>query len=317
MEPNNGNLYYYLKDALGNIIGLAAFLDDYYYEVRVEYKYDAWGNLVETTGPLSSTVGAQNPFLYKGYYFDRETGYYYLQSRYYSPEWCRFINADDPNNLSANGDHSSVNLFAYCNNNPVIYSDPDGEIAIAIPIILKALGMAILTTLVVIAISYLAKTAAPSFSGFVNHMVTQTKRILSPVKILAIIPALLQNLQYRAITAAVRRGLAMVDLGGIARGYGNGKCVQAAKAMAKELTKRKLPFKFVDLWFPNAYRGYVLSKKMGGGKAISENGHHYGILYNGRVFCNIYPEGLPLATWRKQFYDWTGMPGILLYPPSL
>ena len=212
MEPNNGNLYYYLKDALGNIIGLAAFLDDYYYEVKVEYKYDAWGNLVETTGPLSSTVGAQNPFLYKGYYFDRETGYYYLQSRYYSPEWCRFINADDPNNLSANGDHSSVNLFAYCNNNPVIYSDPDGEIAIAIPIILKALGMAILTTLVVIAISYLAKTAAPSFSGFVNHMVTQTKRILSPVKILAIIPALLQNLQYRAITAAVRRGLSMVEL---------------------------------------------------------------------------------------------------------
>jgi len=130
MEPNNGNLYYYLKDALGNIIGLAAFLDDYYYEVKVEYKYDAWGNLVETTGPLSSTVGAQNPFLYKGYYFDRETGYYYLQSRYYSPEWCRFINADDPSVLNiTQGDVMGVNLFAYCHNNPVNDSDPFGNLS--------------------------------------------------------------------------------------------------------------------------------------------------------------------------------------------
>ena len=122
MELDSGSLYYYLKDALGNIIGLAAFLDDYYYEVKVEYKYDAWGNLVETTGPLSSTVGAQNPFLYKGYYFDLETGYYYLQSRYYSPEWCRFINADDPVVLNlTQGDVMGVNLFAYCENNPVMF----------------------------------------------------------------------------------------------------------------------------------------------------------------------------------------------------
>ena len=68
-------------------------------------------------------IGSMNPFRYRGYYYDTETGFYYLNSRYYDPEICRFINADHVNYLGANGDLNSFNLYAYCGNNPVIYID--------------------------------------------------------------------------------------------------------------------------------------------------------------------------------------------------
>ena len=68
-----------------------------------------------------------NPFRYRGYYYDVETGYYYLQTRYYNPEWGRFLNADS----ALYGNMLGFNLFAYCYNNPVNYFDPTGESGIA------------------------------------------------------------------------------------------------------------------------------------------------------------------------------------------
>ena len=91
----------------------------------VEYSYDAWGNIISTTGTLASTLGTANPIRYRSYYYDTETGWYYLQSRYYNPEWGRFINAD--NYVNANGDLIGFNMFAYCSNNPVMFVDPCGE----------------------------------------------------------------------------------------------------------------------------------------------------------------------------------------------
>ncbi len=70
-----------------------------------------------------------NPFRYRGYYYDIETGFYYLQSRYYNPEWGRFLNADGY--LNANGDIIGYNMFAYCNNNPVNLIDENGCMAVA------------------------------------------------------------------------------------------------------------------------------------------------------------------------------------------
>lgn len=95
----------------------------------VSYVYDAWGNVTVTNHNVSGTnSGARhNPFRYRGYYYDTETGYYYLQSRYYNPEWGRFLNADSTGYLGANGDLISYNLYAYCSNNPVMYVDPTGE----------------------------------------------------------------------------------------------------------------------------------------------------------------------------------------------
>ena len=84
-----------------------------------------WGKLISTSGSLSATVGAANPYRYKGYRYDSETGLYYLQSRYYNPDWGRFINADGI--AAVTGDVLSTNMFAYCKNNPVSMSDADGE----------------------------------------------------------------------------------------------------------------------------------------------------------------------------------------------
>ena len=75
---------------------------------------------------MAASLGADNPFRYRGYYYDAETGLYYLNSRYYNPEWGRFISAD--NYGGATGELLSHNMFAYCANNPVMASDPSGNL---------------------------------------------------------------------------------------------------------------------------------------------------------------------------------------------
>ena len=91
----------------------------------VEYIYDAWGKLISTTGTLATTLGADNPFRYRGYYYDTETGLYYLTTRYYDPEVCRFISADVY--MSTGQGVLGGNMWAYCLNNPVIFSDNIGQ----------------------------------------------------------------------------------------------------------------------------------------------------------------------------------------------
>ena len=122
----NGIEYYYIRNGQNDIIGL---YDNTGVQV-VSYTYDSWGKLISTTGTLASTVGIKNPYLYRGYRYDTETGLYYLQSRYYNPEWGRFINADGQINL--NQGILGTNIFSYCLNNPVNMCDPDGRSAAAV-----------------------------------------------------------------------------------------------------------------------------------------------------------------------------------------
>ena len=117
----NGNYYYYLRNAQSDIVKLI----DKTGATVVEYRYDSWGKLLSTSGSLASTLGKNNPFRYRGYVFDEETGFYYVSSRYYDPEIGRFINADDIAYLGMRG-LTSYNLFAYCGNNPVMGYDPYG-----------------------------------------------------------------------------------------------------------------------------------------------------------------------------------------------
>lgn len=102
----------------------------------VEYAYDSWGKLLGIYGRddeySEQQLANANPLRYRGYYYDSETGYYYLQSRYYDPNICRFINADIPEIAGLSKDISvGTNLFAYCNNNLVNDSDPTGSIALS------------------------------------------------------------------------------------------------------------------------------------------------------------------------------------------
>ena len=94
------------------------------------YAYDAWGNCVATRHSTSTAAryAQYNPFRYRGYYYDTETGFYYLQSRYYDPTVGRFINADGITTIIATPQgFTDKNLFAYCDNNPVLRFDNDGE----------------------------------------------------------------------------------------------------------------------------------------------------------------------------------------------
>ena len=105
------------------------------------YTYDAWGNFTTSLENTASSterriVNTLNPFRYRGYYYDTETGLYYLQSRYYNPQWGRFLNADGY--VNANGDLIGFNMYAYCSNNPVIYLDPSGEVIITAAVIAGA-----------------------------------------------------------------------------------------------------------------------------------------------------------------------------------
>ena len=116
----NGNYYYYLRNAQSDIVKLI----DKTGATVVEYTYDSWGKLLSTSGSLASTLGKDNPFRYRGYVYDEETGFYYLQSRYYNPEVGRFISADVL--LSTGQGVLGHNAYAYCGNNPVMGYDPYG-----------------------------------------------------------------------------------------------------------------------------------------------------------------------------------------------
>ena len=116
----NGTYYYYLRNAQGDIVKLI----DKTGTAVVEYTYDSWGKLLRTTGSLSEIFGKEQPFRYRGYVYDEETGWYYLQSRYYNPEIGKFISADVY--LSTGQGVLGHNAYAYCGNNPICRSDPSG-----------------------------------------------------------------------------------------------------------------------------------------------------------------------------------------------
>ena len=118
-------IYMYLRNAQNDIIGLL----DKDGKAVVRYTYDSWGQVVKIEGTLKDKVGARNPFRYKGYYYDVETGLYYCRSRYYDPAIRRFISADDTQVLRDNLDMlGEKNLYAYCDDNPITRSDSDGQL---------------------------------------------------------------------------------------------------------------------------------------------------------------------------------------------
>ena len=123
MADSSNKFYYYIYNLQGDVIALA---DASTGKLAVTYTYDAWGKLVKLEDSTANSVGSQNPFRYKGYYYDTETSLYYLQTRYYDPDTGRFINADAYATTDAGGVLSS-NMFAYCENNPILRSDPTGE----------------------------------------------------------------------------------------------------------------------------------------------------------------------------------------------
>jgi len=108
--------YFYIRNLQGDVVAVL----DTNGIIVAEYSYDAWGRVTSAEGPMAGI----NPIRYRGYYYDNETGYYYCQSRYYNPQWCRWISADV---LMDTADGiMGTNMYAYCLNDPVNLCDSTG-----------------------------------------------------------------------------------------------------------------------------------------------------------------------------------------------
>ena len=136
---NNGEeqTYHYSRNIKGDVIGI---FDVNGAEI-VKYSYDSWGNFEITTGSLTN-IAKDNPILYRGYYYDHDTELYLLDARFYNPKWRRFISPDDTAYLDPDTP-SGLNLYAYCNNDPVNYSDPSGNVVLSAILWGAAIGFAI------------------------------------------------------------------------------------------------------------------------------------------------------------------------------
>ena len=152
--------YYFDKNTLGDVVAIRNRSG----AVVAKYEYDAWGNVTVTDAEgkeetSAEFIGNKNPIRYRGYYYDTETGFYYLQTRYYDPEICRFINADDYGLIATLSEvPGQLNLYAYCNNNPIMYTDGSG----CFPWLILA---ALLLFTPIGGVAFQAATSAVSYAG--------------------------------------------------------------------------------------------------------------------------------------------------------
>ena len=126
--------FYFDRNIKGDVIGIYNASG-----TRIaKYSYDSWGNSKVTT-LSSNNFSAYNPIRYRGYYFDAESGFYFLNARYYNPQWRKFISPDDTAYLDPDTPNG-LNLYAYCNNDPANCSDPSGNSVIGALLLGVAIG---------------------------------------------------------------------------------------------------------------------------------------------------------------------------------
>jgi len=267
------------------------------------YRFSAFG--VERNYLSTNT----NPFRFAGELWDWERAELYLRARSFSPRLGRFTQpdphwtihagnmqfGDDPIRFNQRTDRwgrslytlapdpwaimQSSNLFIYCLNNPVLFIDPSGRAV-------TTGGKAVFWGVQGIRAAWAARVATTAVVGYL----TFDSIMNSPADIA------------RMGSYAVRQ-----DIGNIAGGFGNLQCVAAANAMQSHLTRHGRHGEVIILHFHDTYRGLVVSDAyMNARVAISENGMHRGIKYNGLVHCNVHPKGLTEAAWIASFITFGG-----------
>ena len=274
MVTCNGIDYAYIYNVQGDVIAL---VDSTGAKV-VEYYYDAWGKVLSKTGTLATTLGTLNPFRYRGYVFDEETGLYYLRSRYYNPNRCRFVNGDAL--LASVGSLANRNSYAYCDNNAINCKDDNGKAGLSIAL-LCGIGSSKLAEIL------LGATAAL----YVADTWQRTMQALHQQSSQARIKEIASQYAVRSVEN---------DLSAIARRYKILECSLAAAAMAEYLRDHNEEAMVIEIY--NEVRGGIVSDTWGPNEAISTTGYHVGIEYKGRVYCNVHPGGLPTEEWLHDFH---------------
>ena len=161
----NGIQYLYITNIRNDVIAIT----DTAGVVLASYTYGDWGECTVDSTSTNLALANLNPLRYRGYYYDNETGYYYLQSRYYDPSICRFINSDLPEYAKLQkDDYAGLNLFAYCCNDAVNNVDYSGY---------KPISVAWISTPIDIAISIFCSGAAISYSVISQGLKYATKKL--------------------------------------------------------------------------------------------------------------------------------------------
>lgn len=219
--------------------------------------------------------------------FDEETGLYYLRSRYYNPASCRFINSD--NIIFASGEIRRSNVYAYCGNSPSVLSDANGQWFVADDFVTGPVDEFVVLCCLCVLCSLGLPAAQQTLSDLSNFLAESFS------------------------TTTVTSISIEEDITDIAKKYGNLKCKEAADAISKYLKRKKKKHNLITLSFPTALHGFVVSNK-NPNLAISETGFHYGIEYNGNVYCNVYPTGLAFSDWINSFSAVDANTGLIMKP---
>ena len=271
----------------------------------VEYKYDAWGKPLATTGSLAATLGIRNPFRYRGYIFDEESRLYYLRNRYYNCTKGRFVNSDIY--CGAVGALYSHSSYTYCNNAPIVRHDSSGYSSdlyfdYELAAYLGPWGIFLA------AAAYLATVSASNAMTYRprrSYTVTETNQSVSSGFGGA-------KRKSGTATSLVTRGAGTgrdkpqsvaSEIGHIASRFGIFECIEAADAITAYLLETDRHGCVIQIQYPLGphYEGFIVSDTYGS-EAISTNGIHRGVLYDGNVYCNVHPYGLPEAEWLADFH---------------
>lgn len=312
----NGNKYLYLKNLQNDIVGII----DSNNNLVVKYYYDAYGRIIKTYDTSSISLSTINPFRYRSYYQDNETEWYYLNSRYYNPLTNRFITMDQIEYLGANQTIQSNNLYIYCENNPIMFIDSNGNLAKNVMNLVNAINVNSVFAMYA-SLIYASLTAGlAKVSAYVTGILLPKITSLfwwKPIVIVGIVVAAVA-IVVTAVIIIYNNSISssISQIGGIAKSYPKERyqCKDAAIAMKNVLIKKKQHGALIKLTFANIGLQHIFTDKTGD-FPISKNGVHWGLLFEGKVYCTIYPEGLPESLWILSFYSAYGdIPIVTKYP---
>ena len=223
----NGTDYYFRKNLQGDVTEIYTSAG-----LKVaSYAYDAWGKVLAVNNYTAANIGDLNPIRYRSYYYDVETGLYYLNSRYYDPEVGRFINADTTDVLeNAQYNINGLNLYAYCDNNPVAGKDDEGDMSFWKKL---AIAAAVVVAVAVVAAVVAAATAATGgAAGAALCAVTSTFVGAAKGAVIGAVTGAITGAVTEGIQGAVEGYQETGTLEGTLRGMGKGAVKGAVQGAA-------------------------------------------------------------------------------------